>query len=327
MSRSASSAGFSWVLPETTTCPKEFPMTILFRSLTRGLLLLMLLLVPAAAKAQSADAAKTRADIQKTFGFVPAFIQQTPDEFLPGAWSELVSLQMNPNTALSGEIKELIGLGVAAQIPCRYCIYGHTEFAKLNGADSTELGEALAMAALTRHWSTFFNGVQLDENKFRAEIGQVVNNAKHAAATGVPEPTPMAVVDAESALADIRRTLGFVPGFIKRFPSEGLPGAWLAMKNVELNPATKLSGKNKSLIGLAVAAQIPCKYCIVADTEFAKLEGATEREITDAVAMASVVRQWSTILNGVQVDETQYRKDVDRLVAGAKQATKAQARR
>ncbi len=302
-------------------------MTVLFRSLTKVAFSLAVLFAAGTANAQSADAAKTRADIQKTFGFVPAFIQQTPDAFLPGAWSEFVAVEMSTNTALPCKTKELIGLAVAAQIPCKYCVYGHTEFAKLGGADNTEIGEALAMAAMTRHWSTFFNGVQLDENKFRAEIGQLVTNAKRAAAAGSAPPAPIAVVDAKSAMDDIRQNFGFVPGFIKRFPAEGLPGAWLAMKYVEMNPATELSGKNKSLIGLAVASQIPCKYCIIADTEFAKLEGATEREITEAVTMAAVVREWSTILNGVQADEGQYRKDIDRLVAGAKQAMKAQARR
>jgi len=302
-------------------------VTNLVRSLNRVLFALAVLLGVGSAHAQSADAARTRAAIQKTFGFVPGFIQQTPDELLPGAWTELASLEMNTNTALPGKIKELIGLGVAAQIPCKYCIYSHTEFAKLNGADGAELGEALAMAALTRHWSTFFNGVQLDENKFRADVGTLVANAKHAAGTGAAAPPALAVVDAKSALEDIRQTLGFVPAFIKRFPAEGLPGAWLALKNVELSPSTKLSGKHKSLIGLAVASQIPCKYCVLADTEFAKLEGATEREIAEAVATSAVVREWSTLLNGMQTDEVQFRKDVDRLVAGAKQAATTEARR
>ena len=34
---------------------------------------------------------------------------------------------LNPNSALSGKAKELIGLAVAAQVPCQYCIYAHTE--------------------------------------------------------------------------------------------------------------------------------------------------------------------------------------------------------
>src|SRR3954471_3559701 len=84
-----------------------------------------------------------RADIGKTLGFVPQFFHKLPDEVLPGAWEEMKTLQMNPHTAVNGRTKELIGLAVAAQIPCRYCIAAHTEFAKLNGATETELGEAV----------------------------------------------------------------------------------------------------------------------------------------------------------------------------------------
>src|SRR5204863_8061320 len=110
----------------------------------------------------SSAAAAARADIAKTLGFVPQFFLKFPEEALPGAWEEMKTLQLNPATALPGRTKELVGLAVAAQIPCRYCILAHTEFAKLNGASETEIGEAVAMAATTRHWSTFLNGMQTD---------------------------------------------------------------------------------------------------------------------------------------------------------------------
>ena len=38
--------------------------------------------------------------------------------------------------------------------------------------------------------------------------------------------------------------------------------------------------------------------------------------------MASLTRDMSTLLNGLQVDEPQFRRDVDRLVKGAKAAAK-----
>jgi len=267
------------------------------------------------AEAPSAAAA-TRAEIKSRFGFVPGFIVATPDAALPGAWREMSGLQMNDQTALPGKIKELIGLAVAAQIPCRYCVYAHTELAKLNGASDTELGEALSMAAIARHWSTIFQGAELDEVKFRQEIGAVVARARQPAPA--KPPPAIAIVDAASVQADMRQSFGFVPSFVAAVPNEVLPGAWVELKSVELNPETQLSGKYKSLIGLAVAAQIPCRYCIIADTEFAKLDGATERELHEAVAMSALVRHWSTLINGLQVDEAGYRRDVDRLVASAK---------
>ena len=135
-----------------------------------------------------------------------------------------------------------------------------------------------------------------------------------------------ATPEGDGARADIQKTFGFVPGFIKLVPELALPGAWMDMKGLQLNPGTALPGKIKELVGLAVSAQIPCEYCIYAHTEFAKLNGATDAEITEAIAMASVTRSMSTLLNGLQIDEAQFRRDVDRLVKGATVAAKLSAR-
>ena len=267
------------------------------------------------------DAART--DIGKTLGFVPQFFLKFPEGLLPGAWDEMKSLQLNPNTALPGRSKELIGLAVAAQVPCRYCIVAHTEFAKLNGASDAEIGEAVAMAAITRHFSTFLNGIQTDEAKFRGEVAKIIANVKAAAAAKAPAPKPVSVVDGQTALAEITQSLGFAPEFLRRLPDTARSGAWRQMRDVQLNPATAVSGKNKELIGLAVASQVPCRYCIIAHTEFAKLNGATDAEITEAVAMASLTRDLSTVLNGMQVDEGQFHKDVEHLVKGATAAAAA----
>jgi AhpD family alkylhydroperoxidase len=275
------------------------------------------------ARAENPAAAAAKGDIQKTLGFVPQFFQRFPEEALPGAWEEMKTLQLNPSTALPGRTKELIGLGVASQVPCKYCIYAHTEFAKLNGASDAEVGEAVAMAALTRHWSTYLNGLQTDETKFRAEIGKVVENVKKASASKGPAPAPVAVTDANSAMKEATQVLGgYVPEFIRTFPEEGRAAAWKAFRDVQLSPSTALSGKQKELVGLAVAAQIPCRFCIIAHTEFAKLNGATDKEIKEAIGMASLTRELSTLLNGMQVDEPQFRRDIDRVVKGAKAAAK-----
>jgi AhpD family alkylhydroperoxidase len=288
----------------------------------------LLLVLTGAATAQAApgkstsDAAAARADIQKTLGFVPQFLGGMPDLALPGAWEEMKTLQLNPHTTLDGKTKEMIGLAVAAQVPCRYCIYAHTEFAKLNGASEAEVGEAVAMAGITRHWSTVLNGIQSDETKFRGEIATIIANVKKAAAAKAPAPAPVNVVDGDSALKEIGQTLGYVPEFLQKFPDVARAGAWREFRDVQLNPKSALPGKSKELIGLAVAAQIPCRFCVIAHTEFAKLNGATDREIGEAIAMASLTRNLSTLLNGLQVDEPKFRKDVNRLVDGARAAAK-----
>jgi AhpD family alkylhydroperoxidase len=94
---------------------------------------------------------------------------------------------------------------------------------------------------------------------------------------------------------------------------EGLPA----------NPKTRLNGKTKELSGLAVAAQIPCQYCIYFQTAAAKANGATDEEIKEAVAMAAVVRHWSTVLNGMQVDLSTFKHDTDSVMSHAAEAAKS----
>jgi AhpD family alkylhydroperoxidase len=260
---------------------------------------------------------KTNQDIQKTLGMVPSFFKAVPEQGLAAAWGELKSLELNPSTALPGKTKELIGLAVAAQIPCRYCTYFHAQVSGLNGASDEDRKEAVAMAALTRHWSAVTNGLQIDLTEFRQELARVIAYVKHPTAKGEGGP----VTDAASAYKDIERTLGSVPTFMRRFPEEAVASAWLAMKSIELAPNTSLDGKTKQLIGLAVASQIPCQYCIAYHTEIAKLSGATDQELREAVAMAASTRLWSTILNGAMIDEAMFRKEVDQVVANVKKAT------
>jgi AhpD family alkylhydroperoxidase len=128
---------------------------------------------------------------------------------------------------------------------------------------------------------------------------------------------------AQAAYRDIEQTLGIVPGFFKLFPEAGIAGAWAEFKAVQLNPKTRLDGKTKELIGLAVSAQIPCTYCVYFHTAAAKANGATEDEVREAVAMAAISRHWSTVLNGMQVDQAAFRQETDTVLRLAGEKAKA----
>jgi AhpD family alkylhydroperoxidase len=273
--------------------------------------------VHADSKNSAAEAA--RSDIAKTLGFVPHFFQVMADAAVSGAWGEMKGLQLNPNSSLPGKTKELIGLGVAAQVPCRYCVFAHTEFAKLNGASEAEIAEAVAVAGLARQVSAYTNGMQVDESAFRADLKRMADNAKKPSAAPASSVT---VIDATSARKDIEQTLGFVPAFLAKLPEAALPGAWRELKELRLSSNTSLAPKVKALIALAVASQTPSRLCIAGETEFAKLAGANEREIAEAVGMAAITRNLSTMLNGQQNDESVFEADINRLVAGAKAAQK-----
>jgi AhpD family alkylhydroperoxidase len=127
------------------------------------------LALPALAHADEYDA--TIKDMQATMGGVPSFVKQFPKAGLPGAWAEVKAIQLSDKTALPPKVKALISLAVAAQIPCTYCIWSDTQDAKRAGATDEEIQEAVAVSALTRHWSTVFNGMQVDFDTFKKEMG------------------------------------------------------------------------------------------------------------------------------------------------------------
>jgi AhpD family alkylhydroperoxidase len=146
-----------------------------FRGTLMGTALLLTTLVGSAVLARADDAAKsadaTYAEIQKAMGGVPTFIKLFPKAGIAGAWAETRDLELSDKTALPPKTKALISLAVAAQIPCEYCVWLDTKTAKENGATQEEIAEAVAMAGLTRHWSTFFNGMQIDFDQFKKEFG------------------------------------------------------------------------------------------------------------------------------------------------------------
>ena len=117
----------------------------------------------------AADAAY--AEIEATFGKVPEFVKLFPKAAVAGAWAEVRDLEFSDKTALSPKEKSLISLAVSAQIPCHYCVWEDTKSARDAGASDEEIAEAVAMAAVTRHWSTFFNGMALDFDQFKADLG------------------------------------------------------------------------------------------------------------------------------------------------------------
>jgi len=49
--------------------------------------------------------------------------------------------------------------------------------AKANGATDEEIREAVAMAAISRHWSTVLNGMQVDLNAFKSDTDAVLKLA------------------------------------------------------------------------------------------------------------------------------------------------------
>lgn len=123
--------------------------------------------------ARAADSASSEtaiAEMKKLFGGVPTELQLYPESARAAGWKMMKRTDLNENTALPSRTRELIGLAVAAQIPCRYCVYYHIKAARAAGASQEEIREAVHQASLTRHWSTILYGNDYDLEAYKSEI-------------------------------------------------------------------------------------------------------------------------------------------------------------
>ena len=112
------------------------------------------------------------------------------------------------------------------------------------------------------------------------------------------------------AIEEIKNEFGVVPTMFEVFPKYALAGAWENFKQLS-SPESKIPAKYRELLQLAVAAQIPCQYCIYFHTSAAKAFGATDEEIHEAIAQGAQTRHWSMILQGNQTDFNEFKEEFD----------------
>ncbi len=74
-----------------------------------------------------------------------------------------------------------------------------------------------------------------------------------------------------------------------------------------------LDARTRELIALAVAAQVPCVYCVYAHRNNAIAAGASEAELREAVAAGGFVRLWSTMFQGAEIDFEDFKVEHDKL--------------
>ncbi len=111
---------------------------------------------------------------------------------------------------------------------------------------------------------------------------------------------------------DIRETLGIVPSFYARIPDQLLDAEWTLFKQLGLGE-TLIPNKYKELIGIAVHSETKCRYCTLFHTEAAKLFGATDEEIQEAVHYAKFTVGWSVYLNGIREDEERFAQELQQI--------------
>ncbi len=81
---------------------------------------------------------------------------------------------------------------------------------------------------------------------------------------------------------------------------------------------SSLDPKTRELIALAVAAQIPCPYCVYAHKNNAIKFGATEAELREAAAVAGYVRMLSAMFQAAEIDLDEFMAEHDEIRAASK---------
>ena len=121
---------------------------------------------------------------------------------------------------------------------------------------------------------------------------------------------------------EMKEMFGTVISFVDEIPDEFIDAEWDLIKRVQFGE-TLIPNKYKELIGLSVSAVTRCRYCVLFHTEAAKLFGATEAEIEEAVHYTKLVSGWSVYINGLQVDYDEFADEVARVTAHVRQQAAA----
>ncbi|HXH19889.1 MAG TPA: carboxymuconolactone decarboxylase family protein [Chitinophagales bacterium] len=109
--------------------------------------------------------------------------------------------------------------------------------------------------------------------------------------------------------AEMKEHLGLVPSFFNRIPDEYLDFEWELFKRLELGE-TLIPNKYKELMGIALHSETKCRYCVLFHTEAAKLFGATDEEIEEAVHYAKMSLGWSAYINGIRIDYDEFEREL-----------------
>jgi len=111
---------------------------------------------------------------------------------------------------------------------------------------------------------------------------------------------------------EIEQMFGFIPSFFKMIPDSSLEPEWNLMKRIQFEEGP-IPNKYRELMGIAIAAVMKCRYGSFFHTERARMNGATDAEIEDAVHFATSSFSWSATLHGLQIDYDQFKEEMKKV--------------
>lgn len=113
---------------------------------------------------------------------------------------------------------------------------------------------------------------------------------------------------------EIEQTLGIVPGFFQNMPDAVLEHEWNIFHYYELSDQTYIPPKYKQLLAIGIHSETKCRYCTLFHQEIARMLGATEEEIEEAVHFAKHTVSLSVYLNGSRYPEGQFAEELEQIV-------------
>lgn len=123
---------------------------------------------------------QTVKEIENTFGSVPEFFRNTPQEVLTQMWPLMKKYGLG-ESIIPQKYREMMALAAASAMKCPYCQTFHKESAKMYGASEAELNELAAIVAHTSFWSAILHTQNYDMNRFMKEfqsMGEYMLNKK-----------------------------------------------------------------------------------------------------------------------------------------------------
>lgn len=120
-------------------------------------------------------------EIEETFGIVPAPLGTIPEEDTVSEWPFFKKYTVG-ESEIPAKYRELMGLAVAANLKCPYCLHFHRNAAKMHGATDEELREAYSLSSLTARYSAMLHAQEYDLEQFKSEFAQIADHLEEQAA-------------------------------------------------------------------------------------------------------------------------------------------------
>lgn len=120
---------------------------------------------------------ETREEIEETLGLMPGFFEGIPEDDVVAEWPTFQRYTLG-ESAIPAKYREMMGLAVASNIKCPYCVHFHRAAAKLHGATDEELEEAAALSSMTSRWSAMIHAQEYDLDTFEDETARIGEHLK-----------------------------------------------------------------------------------------------------------------------------------------------------